>query len=66
MNEWERWGKRFCKAALWAPVYVFGAMAFGLTPSWKLLLFVIACHLWDVVLDAAIPTDASQPSSKER
>lgn len=59
MSGWERNAKRFIKGLLWAPVYVFGALALGLQPSWQLLTLVIACHVWGDLIDAMIPTDAT-------
>lgn len=66
MNRWEAWGKRLFKGLLWAPVYFFGAILLGLTPSWQLLLLVIACDLWGAVLDVAVPSEAKALSSQER
>lgn len=66
MNGWERNGKRICKGILWAPVYLFGAIALGLTPSWQLLLLIFMCDFWSFVLDKMMPTDASALPSADR
>lgn len=63
MNGWERWGKRFCKGALWAPAYFFGSLGLGLEPSWQLLTLVVACGFWSNLLDGMIPTDEASALS---
>lgn len=56
MSNWERWAKRIFKGLLWAPVYLIGALALDLSPSWQLLLLILVCDFWGDMLDAFWPT----------
>lgn len=56
MNGWERWGKRMLKAFLWAPLLIGLAFWLSIPVTWQLIVLVVACGLWDRILEEIWPT----------
>jgi len=56
MSNWERWGKRIVKSAIWAFFYLMFAGLLGVQPTWQVTMLVISCVLIGDIFDALLPT----------